>query len=48
MLALIGYGGWYWIGGPTTPDATAESELAILDIDNKQPDTMEKNALGEI
>ena len=47
VLALIGYGGWYWISGPTTPDATAESELAILDIDNKQPGLMEKNAIGQ-
>ena len=47
VLALIGYGGWYWISGPTTPDATAESELAILDIDNKKPGLMEKNAIGQ-
>ena len=47
VLALIGYGGWYWISGPTTPDATAESELALLDIDNKKPGLMEKNAIGQ-
>jgi cytoskeleton protein RodZ len=47
VLALIGYGGWYWFGGPTTPDATAESELAVVEIDNKQPGLMEKNAIGQ-
>ena len=47
VLALIGYGGWYWFGGPTTPDATAESELAAVEIDNKQPALMEKNAIGQ-
>ena len=33
LMALIGYGGWYWLSGPTTPDATAKSELAVVDID---------------
>ena len=47
VLALIGYGGWYWFGGPTTPDATAESELAVVEIDNKQQGLMEKNAIGQ-
>ena len=47
VLALIGYGGWYWFGGPTTPDATAESELAVVEIDYKQPGLMEKNAIGQ-
>ena len=47
VLALIGYGGWYWFGGPTTPDATAESKLAVVEIDNKQPGLMEKNAIGQ-
>lgn len=47
VLALIGYGGWYWISGPTTPDATAESELAVVEIDSKQPGLMEKNAIGQ-
>jgi cytoskeleton protein RodZ len=47
VLALIGYGGWYWFGGPTTPDATAESELAVVEIDNKKPGLMEKNAIGQ-
>jgi len=47
VLALIGYGGWYWISGPTTPDATAESELAVVEIDAKQPGLMEKNAIGQ-
>ena len=46
-LALIGYGGWYWISGPTTPDATVESELAVVEIDSKQPGLMEKNAIGQ-
>ena len=47
LLALIGYGGWYWISGPSTPDATAESELAVVEIDTKQPGLMEKNAIGQ-
>lgn len=47
VLALIGYGGWYWISGLTTPDVTAEIELAVVEIDNKQPGFMEKNAIGE-
>jgi len=47
VLALIGYGGWYWISGPTTPDATSESELAVVEIDTKQPGLMEKNAIGQ-
>ena len=47
VLALIGYGGWYWFAGPTTPDASAESELAVVEIDNKQPGLMEKNAIGQ-
>ena len=47
VLALVGYGGWYWLGGPTTPDATAESELAVVEIDNKPPGLMEKNAIGQ-
>ena len=47
MLALIGYGGWYWISGPTTPNATAESELAVVEIDNKQLGLMEKNAIRQ-
>ena len=47
VLTLIGYGGWYWISGPTTPDATAESELAVVEIDAKQPGLMEKNAIGQ-
>ena len=47
VLALMGYGGWYWISGPTTPDATAESELAVVEIDSKQPGLMEKNAIGQ-
>ena len=47
VLALIGYGGWYWISGPTTPNATAESELAIVEIDNKQLGLMEKNAIRQ-
>ena len=46
VLALVGYGGWYWISGPTTPNATAESELAVVEIDSKQPGLMEKNAIG--
>ena len=45
VLALVGYGGWYWISGPTTPDAAAESELAVGEIDSKQPALMEKNAI---
>ena len=47
VLALISYGGWYWVSGPTTPDATAESELAVFEIENKQPGLMEKNAIGQ-
>ena len=47
VLTLFGYGGWYWISGPTTPDATAESELAVFEIENKQPGLMEKNAIGQ-
>ena len=47
VLALIGYGGWYWISGPTTPNATAESELAVVEIDNKQLGLMEKNAIRQ-
>ena len=47
VLALIGYGGWYWISGPTTPDSTAESELAVVEIDAKQPGLMEKSATGQ-
>ena len=47
VLALIGYGGWYWIDGPKTPDPHAESELAVVEIDNKQPGLMEKNAIGK-
>ena len=47
VLALVGYGGWYWISGPTTPDAAAESELAVGEIDSKQPALMEKNAIGQ-
>lgn len=47
VLALISYGGWYWISGPTTPDATAESELAVFEIENKQPGLMEKTAIGQ-
>ena len=47
VLALVGYGGWYWISGPTTPDAAAESELAVVEIDGKQPALMEKNAIGQ-
>ena len=47
VLALMGYGGWYWISGPTAPDATAESELAVVEIDSKQPGLMEKNAIGK-
>ena len=47
VLALIGYAGWYWVSGPTTPDATAESELAVVEIDTKQPGLMEKNAIGQ-
>ena len=46
LLALIGYGGWYWISGPSTPDATAESALAVVGIDAKKPGLMEKNAIG--
>ena len=48
VLALMSYGGWYWISGPTTPDAIAESQLAIVEIDSKQPGLMEKNAIGQI
>ena len=47
VLALFGYGGWYWFGGPTTLDATAENDLAVVEIDNKQPSLMEKNAIGQ-
>ena len=47
VLALIGYGGWYWISGPTTPNATVESELAVVEIDNKQLGLMEKNAIRQ-
>ena len=47
VLALIGYGGWYWISGPSTPDATAESELAVVEIDTRKPGLMEKNAIGQ-
>ena len=47
VLALIGYGGWYWISGPTTPDATAESELAVVEIDPNNRALMEKNAIGQ-
>lgn len=42
VLALITYGGWYWFGEPTTPDATSQSELAVVEIDNKKPGLMEK------
>ena len=47
VLALIGYGGWYWFGGPTTPDTTDENGLAVVDIDKKRPGLMEKNAIGQ-
>ena len=47
VLTLIGYGGWYWVSGPSTSDATAESELAVVEIDNKKPGLMEKNAIGQ-
>ena len=47
VLALIGYGGWYWISGLTKPDAAAESELTVVETDSKQPGLMEKNAIGE-
>ena len=35
-----------WIDGPKTPDPNAESELAVVEIDNKQPGLME-NAIGK-
>ena len=47
VLALIGYGGWYWISGPTTPNATVESELAVVEIDNNKLGLMEKNAIRQ-
>ena len=47
VLALVGYGGWYWISGFVTPDVTAEGELAVVDSNNKQPSLMEKNAIGQ-
>ena len=47
VLALVGYGGWYWISGPTTPDAGVEGELAVVEMDRTQPGQMEKNAIGQ-
>ena len=46
VLALVGYGGWYWMSGPATPTLDAESELAVSEIDRK-PGQMEKNAIGQ-
>ena len=47
VLALVGYGGWYWISGPATPDAGVEGELAVVEMDRTQPGQMEKNAIGQ-
>ena len=47
VLALISYGGWYWLGESTIPDATSRSELAGFGIDSKKPGLMEKNAIGQ-
>ena len=47
VLALVGYGGWYWISGPTTPDAGVEGELAVVEMDHTHPGQMEKNATGQ-
>ena len=47
VLALFGYGGWYWISGPATPDAGVEGELAVVEMDRTQPGQMEKNAIGQ-
>jgi len=44
VLAVIAYGGWYVISGPKTPDAAVETELAGVEIDGKNPETMELNA----
>ena len=47
VLALVGYGGWYWISGPATPEANVEGELAVVEMDRTQPGQMEKNAIGQ-
>ena len=47
VLALVGYGGWYWISGPATQDAGVEGELAVVEMDRTQPGQMEKNAIGQ-
>ena len=47
VLALISYGGWYWLGEATTPDPTSQSELVVFGIDSKKPGLMEKNAIGQ-
>ena len=47
VLAIGVYGGWYWLSGPKTLDATFESELAAVELDSSRPGMMEKNATTE-
>ena len=47
VLAIGVYGGWYWLSGPKTLDATFESELAAVELDSSRPGMMEKNAISE-
>ncbi len=47
VLALIAYGSWYALSGSTTPGTKIETKLAVVDLEGKSPETMEKNAINK-
>ena len=47
VLAVIAYGGWYWMNGPTPPNTALESEQANNTLDSLRPRMMEQNAVSE-
>ena len=47
LLAVVGYGGWYWISGRTIPDASVKRELAVVGINPTQPGEVARNAIEQ-
>jgi cytoskeleton protein RodZ len=47
VMAVVVYGGWYWMSGPKTSDAALEIEQAATNLNRLHPGMMEKNAVSE-
>jgi len=45
VLAVMAYGGWYWMNGARNPEPSAGVDLAAVEPMDKRSETMERNAV---